>query len=342
MKLFHLGWKKFSASLTTAIFTAALASFAPPCATSALAFSFAGSLQGVTITDAAGADKAPTAAFTATPNGNTVTLDASGSTDSDGTIGSYRWDFGDSTTGSGSKVTHTYSADGTYPITLTVVDNGGAVALSQSQFVTAVKPNAYFKLAAAGVSPNVGKIYEEISGTWLGSGADKVAFVTDSNKPCLKNSAATTGVGIPVGSFLPNGAAQFTVTFNVKVADASLWGQTPIYFAAGGNEFVFSIYDNASLNPTLSERTAYKAVNPVINKKFSNNTWQAVRITSDATTKQVRVWIDNVEQTLTGSTANMGNWGTLSGTLYFGALATSGRTIFLNEVKVWNKILPGA
>ena len=38
---------------------------------------------------------APTAQFTATPAGLTVTFDGSASTDSDGTVASWAWDFGD-------------------------------------------------------------------------------------------------------------------------------------------------------------------------------------------------------------------------------------------------------
>src|SRR6185437_2561762 len=37
----------------------------------------------------------------------------------------YAWTFGDSTTGTGVKPTHTYAAGGTYTVTLTVTDNSG-------------------------------------------------------------------------------------------------------------------------------------------------------------------------------------------------------------------------
>lgn len=306
----------------------------------ALAANFAGSLQQVTITDAAGSNKPPKAVFTMAQSGNSVTLDASGSTDADGTISEYRWDFGDSTTGTGVKTTHQYQSFGTFPITLSVIDNAGGVALSQTTLVGA-KAAAYFKLATAGTGANSGKIYDEISATWLGTGAAATNFVTEENRPCLKSTGPTTRVGIPVGNLLPNGLAKFTLTFNVKTADATLWGQSPIFFAGGGNESIFTLYDNTALHPTISERTNYQTVSAAINKNFSNNTWQQVRITSDAELKKIRVWIDNVEQTLTGSTANMGNWGTLSGTLYFGYLATTGRTLFLNEVQIWNQIIPG-
>ena len=41
------------------------------------------------------------------------------------TIVSYKWTFGDGGNASGANVTHTYAANGTYTITLTVTDSGG-------------------------------------------------------------------------------------------------------------------------------------------------------------------------------------------------------------------------
>lgn len=58
--------------------------------------------------------------------GQAVSFDGSGSTDVDGTIVSYAWDFGDGGTGTGVSATHTYASAGTFTVTLTVTDNGGA------------------------------------------------------------------------------------------------------------------------------------------------------------------------------------------------------------------------
>ena len=58
--------------------------------------------------------------------GQAVTFDGSGSSDSDGTIVSYGWDFGDGSAGTGSTPTHAYSAAGEYTITLTVTDDDAA------------------------------------------------------------------------------------------------------------------------------------------------------------------------------------------------------------------------
>jgi PKD repeat protein len=56
----------------------------------------------------------------------TIIFDASNSTDTDGTITNYEWDFGDATTGFGKVTTHSYAENGTYNVTLTVTDNDDA------------------------------------------------------------------------------------------------------------------------------------------------------------------------------------------------------------------------
>ena len=55
-----------------------------------------------------------------------VNFDGSSSSDPDGSIVAYEWDFGDGSTGSGEVVTHEYSEKGDYTVILTVTDNDGA------------------------------------------------------------------------------------------------------------------------------------------------------------------------------------------------------------------------
>lgn len=69
----------------------------------------------------------PSASFTVSCIGLECTYNASASFDSDGTIASYDWDFGDSQSGTGVTVDHTYAVAGTYPVSLSVPDNAGAV-----------------------------------------------------------------------------------------------------------------------------------------------------------------------------------------------------------------------
>jgi PKD repeat protein len=71
----------------------------------------------------------PSPAFSISPNpgtaGELVSFDASDSSDSDGSIESYSWSFGDGTTAEGIAPTHTYATSGTYTVTLTVDGSSG-------------------------------------------------------------------------------------------------------------------------------------------------------------------------------------------------------------------------
>ncbi len=72
--------------------------------------------------------------------GNPVALDGSGSSDPDGTIVAYDWDFGDSSTGTGETPSHTYAASGTYTVTLTVTDNDGGTGMATTIAVISGPP----------------------------------------------------------------------------------------------------------------------------------------------------------------------------------------------------------
>ena len=72
----------------------------------------------------------PSASFSySPPNPGTldvVNFDASESSDTDGSVQNYAWNFGDGTTASGEVTTHSYSSADTYTVTLTVADDAGA------------------------------------------------------------------------------------------------------------------------------------------------------------------------------------------------------------------------
>lgn len=105
------------------------------------------------VTDASGAASAATTTVTVVANQAPVAasivststakvpfvarFDASGSSDADGSIVSYAWDFGDGTAGAGIQTSHTYTTPGVYTTTLTVTDDRGA-RTSVAQSVTAL------------------------------------------------------------------------------------------------------------------------------------------------------------------------------------------------------------
>jgi KaiC/GvpD/RAD55 family RecA-like ATPase len=71
----------------------------------------------------------PVAFFTFSPNDpakdENVTFDASGSYDTEGTIISYEWSFGDGANGTGTVISHVFTAVGVYTVTLKITDNNG-------------------------------------------------------------------------------------------------------------------------------------------------------------------------------------------------------------------------
>ena len=76
----------------------------------------------------------PTASFSFSPlnpeEGKLITFDGSSSTDDEG-IAFYFWNFGDNTNATGSTVQHAYGKEGTYTVTLTVMDSYGSIDIEK-------------------------------------------------------------------------------------------------------------------------------------------------------------------------------------------------------------------
>ena len=103
----------------------------------------------------------PQAKFTfspALPNPNQVVQFTDQSTDPDGTVTSWSWDFGDGTPPSTTRnPTHKYSAKGKYTVKLTVTDNSGLTnARSETVLIGLKPPVAKFTFLPA--SPKAGKM----------------------------------------------------------------------------------------------------------------------------------------------------------------------------------------
>lgn len=83
---------------------------------------------------------APKASFTATPSGLTVAFDGRGSSDSDGSVATWSWNFGDGTAdAAGPTVSHDY-AEGTFTATLTVTDDKGTTGVTTRQVTASSTP----------------------------------------------------------------------------------------------------------------------------------------------------------------------------------------------------------
>ena len=96
----------------------------------------------------------PTAAVSATPISGyaplSVSFSSSGSSDSDGTIAAYSWNFGDGGTSNSENPWHAYTSAGNFTATLTVTDDRGATG--SKSITIAVSNNPSLTLHVADIS----------------------------------------------------------------------------------------------------------------------------------------------------------------------------------------------
>jgi PKD repeat protein len=163
----------------------------------------------------AGSNVAPTASFTSSCSNLACTFDASASTDPDGTIASYAWDFGDGTSGTGPSPSHSYAAPGSYIVTLTVTDNGGATG-SATRTVAPTAATAAFAEDTFSRTVSNGLGSAETGGPWTvtgsasnysvasGTGRFRIAAAGSSNNAYLGSvSSSATDLYLELASDKP-------------------------------------------------------------------------------------------------------------------------------------------
>ncbi|MGY1595206.1 PKD domain-containing protein, partial [Geodermatophilus sp. SYSU D00708] len=138
---------------------------------------------------------APSAEFTATGKDLGISLDAGRSADTDGSITSYAWEFGDGTTGTGATAAHDYTVGGTYTVRLTVTDDDGATATAERQVVATepvsneiVAKDTFNRTVSAGLGT------ADVGGAWKASaGASRLSVTPGTAVLSLPGKGNNTG-----------------------------------------------------------------------------------------------------------------------------------------------------
>ena len=143
----------------------------------------------ITVTAPPPANQPPTASFTSSATGLLGTFNGAGSTDPDGTITAFAWDFGDGATGTGVNTTHTYAAAGTFTVTLKVTDNGGATAESAQPITVTAAPTNYAADTFSRTSTS-GFGTANTGGAWTVSGGPATDYTVSNGAGRLRLPAA--------------------------------------------------------------------------------------------------------------------------------------------------------
>ncbi|WP_129338871.1 LamG-like jellyroll fold domain-containing protein [Cellulomonas endophytica] len=202
---------------------------------------------------------APLASFTASTSGLTASVDGGGSTDPDGSVTAWAWDFGDGATASGRTASHAYATAGTRAVTLTVTDDRGATASTTRQVTTtAPAPDGVVARDAFGRSVGSGWGAAEVGGPWTVNSTTKtsvdgsvgvIAATPGSTlEATLQGATATSSrVSVVVGSdAVPTGGGAQVRVLARAVSPSAYYG-AQVKISATGAVQLYVTKDNGTL-----------------------------------------------------------------------------------------------
>lgn len=221
-------------------------------------------------------NQSPTAFFTGSCNNQSCDFDASGSSDPDGTITSYDWDFGDGNNGTGQTPNHSYGAPGTYTVTLTVTDNLSATDDYSDQLTATANP----------VEPDVAVAdFNTVKGTRSGSyldtradggGVESITEDHNGGKPSRRSdslehiwqfnlASGNTHFNVDAQASFPNGDADTAFEFQWSTSSNGGW-QTMLTVPGGSSTFDIgdgvsgTVYVRVIDNNTDQSNTVYSTI----------------------------------------------------------------------------------
>ncbi|MEO8931334.1 MAG: PKD domain-containing protein [Lacisediminihabitans sp.] len=304
------------------------------------------------ITDIWGsANVPPTAAFTSAVNNLDATFNASTSSDPDGTVSSYAWDFGDGTSGSGVTTSHSYAVAGSYTVSLVVTDNHGAVSTATTHSVTATAPGSASVLAqdAFARSVTAGWGSADIGGPWtitgntanlsVSAGFGLMNLGAGSTRTARLNAVSSSDVDLQATmslSAMPTGGGSFTDFIGRQVGTSQYIAE--VWVKPTGAVFVVLEQGSTVLTAVAVPGLTYTA---------GTQLQVRVRVTGTSpTTLQAKVWPTGQAEpstwaaTRTDTTAALQTAGSLGVQGYLSSSATSPVTTSFDNLSATTSVAP--
>jgi serine protease len=193
---------------------------------------------------------APSANFTFSTNGLTANFTDT-STDSDGSIASRSWNFGDGGTSTATNPSKTYASAGTYTVQLTVTDNGGLTGTVSKSVTVSTAPAVSLSIADVSVT-------EGNSGTKLAT--FRVRLSAAAGVPVTYNIATANGTATAGSDYVAKSlsgqsiaAGSLTKTFTVTINGDTTIEANETFTVTVSNVIGASVSDGQAIGTITNE-----------------------------------------------------------------------------------------
>jgi PKD repeat protein len=167
--------------------------------------------------------------------GNAISFSGSTSSDPDGSIATYQWNFGDGATATGMVPTHTYAAANNYTVTLTVTDNGGLTGTATTNATVTTGDGGNQAPVAVANGPYMGVAGTPVSFSANGSHDNDGSIASYSWD--FADGGTATGA-LPTHAYAAAGS--YTITLTVTDNQGAMGSATAMVTVTGGASTPFA------------------------------------------------------------------------------------------------------
>ncbi len=298
-------------------------------------------------------NQAPTAVIgTPVVSQRTVNVSGSGSTDPDGTITGYAWEFGDGATATGSTASRTYAADGTYTVRLTVTDDDGDTGTTTRQVTVAATPPPTQDVATDLFERSVtnGWGSAQLGGAWTVLGTSSRYGVSGGTGNHILTAGGTTGETMLPAVNTTDVDLRTSLAWSRTASQGTLYGTAVVRRQTNGSDYRVKVVVAASGTMQLviarkvgTTETVLRTATVAGITQTANTSYRlAVRATTSAgtTTLSTKLWrVGTTEPaawtaTVTDATASLQSGGSVGLNSYMSSSAAAAVTMRVDDFLV--------